>query len=279
MSPMHVRARPAKPCSLHTKIWFSLSWYLQGWYFLDRIIPSLMKAVALISYLSFAAGPSRQQLTMPPKSNNLKKLSHSLSAILRHRAIEVGLTITPDGYVVVEELLGLPQFQRYQVDDIHQVVRSNDKQRFKLSELDGSPYGHKGPVLCIRANQGHSIDSIDPDLLMEKLSDEQVMALPMIVHGTYRTPWEIIQKQGLKKMNRTHIHFATGLANDGVISGMRRTSDIYIYIDAEHCVKDGITFYRSDNGVILTDGVDGQLEPKYFAAVTDNAGNYLFKST
>ena len=55
----------------------------------------------------------------------------------------------------------------------------------------------------------------------------------------------------MKKMNRTHIHFASGLPNaDGVISGMRKTSTVHIYVDPVKCADDDIAFFTSDNGVI-----------------------------
>jgi hypothetical protein len=41
------------------------------------------------------------------------------------------------------------------------------------------------------------------------------------VHGTYTKLMDQIWEQGLKRMKRNHIHFATGLPeDDGVISGM-----------------------------------------------------------
>lgn len=69
-------------------------------------------------------------------------------------------------------------------------------------------------------------------------------------------------------MSRNHIHFAPGLPKEnGVISGMRGSCDIYIEIDMFAAIKDGIKFYISSNGVILTEGVDGVLLPKYFKSV------------
>ena len=39
-------------------------------------------------------------------------------------------------------------------------------------------------------------------------------------------------------MNRTHIHFAPGLPKEsGVISGMRASAQVYIYIDMEKALK------------------------------------------
>ncbi|KAJ2417547.1 hypothetical protein GGF41_005381 [Coemansia sp. RSA 2531] len=71
-------------------------------------------------------------------------------------------------------------------------------------------------------------------------------------------------------MTRTHIHFAKGLPSDeGIISGMRKTANAYIYIDIEQAVSDGIEFYESENGVILSTGLDdsGIIPAKYFERI------------
>jgi 2'-phosphotransferase len=39
------------------------------------------------------------------------------------------------------------------------------------------------------------------------------------VHGTTRSAWNIIEKEGLSKMKRNHIHLAQGVGGDSVISG------------------------------------------------------------
>lgn len=213
-----------------------------------------------------------------------KKLSHSLSWALRHQALAIGLTILPDGYVPVDEILSSthPKLKGATLEEIRRVVENNDKQRFRLDYKQRSDF--YGPtdanaderILCIRANQGHSIDLINPELLFITLSPDELRNLPCIVHGTYVEPWNSIQTTGLKKMNRTHIHFASGLPEaDGVISGMRKTCTIYIFVDPKKCAEDGIEFFTSDNGVILSAGIDGTLPPKYFSHVTGNDGNVL----
>lgn len=54
-------------------------------------------------------------------------------------------------------------------------------------------------------------------------------------------------------MTRNHIHFAPGMPKEeGVVSGMRGTCDIYVQIDMEAAIKDGVKFYISSNNVILT---------------------------
>jgi 2'-phosphotransferase len=221
---------------------------------------------------------------------NLTQLSHSLSWGLRHKALELGWTMTRDGYVPVDEILAHSKFHgRYNVDDIRQVVAQCTKQRYKLAELPYSEVYQSQPsgmdsaaendrVLCIRANQGHSIALVDPELLLDRLTPQEIMALPMMVHGTNLEAWSSIQTQGLKRMTRNHIHFAKGLPNEsGVISGMRRTCQVYIYVDTKRCATDGIAVYQSDNGVLLTAGVndEGTLPVDYFLRVTDASGSEL----
>jgi 2'-phosphotransferase len=197
------------------------------------------------------------------------QLSKKMSWVLRHKCFEMGLTMTPDGYVAVHELLALELFRDVSVEEIRTVVANNDKQRFKLEQRQED--------LFIRANQGHSI-AVDANRLLTRLTPEALSALPIVIHGTSTQAWESIQTQGLSRMGRTHIHFATGLPKDeGVISGMRRQCPVHIYIDTNKCAEDGILFYRSENNVILTAGVEekGTLPTAYFAKVTDRAGNVI----
>lgn len=79
-------------------------------------------------------------------------------------------------------------------------------------------------------------------------------------------------------MNRNHIHFAPGLPKkEGVISGMRKSCDVYIELDLFKAMKEGIDFYISSNNVILTEGVNGVLLPKYFKKVISKNGEVLFQ--
>ena len=95
--------------------------------------------------------------------------------------------------------------------------------------------------------------------------------------------WEKIQQSGgLKPMGRNHIHFATGLPEkmpklnedfqslskpktereDAIISGMRTQSTIVIWVDVRKSLEGGVKWWRSDNKVILTEGLG---EPKMLA--------------
>jgi 2'-phosphotransferase len=211
------------------------------------------------------------------------RLSKKLSLVLRHKGVEMGLTMTPDGYVRVRELLALDMFRNVSVEEIRAVVTNCEKQRFKLLEQQrGDDDDDEDDQLYIRANQGHSVAGVlDADQLLTRLTPEALAALPVVLHGTSTKAWtNFIQAQGLSRMGRTHIHFATGLPqDDGVISGMRKHCQVHIYLNTRKCAEDGILFYRSENNVILTAGVEekGILPTAYFAKVTDGAGSVIVK--
>jgi 2'-phosphotransferase len=253
---------------------------------------------------------SKKQKTNAPRSNNggggggdgsknLRKLSHGLSWALRHEAPKLGLTMTSDGFVPVSEILASkhPKLKGWSLEDIQTIVETSDKQRFKLEERPAADYkkkskspaaaaavGESGPqddmIMCIRANQGHTIKTVDPEKLLTRLEAAELEKLPVIVHGTYTDPWTLnIRQEGLKRMNRQHIHCAIGLpTDDGVISGLRKSCNVYVFIDAAKCAADGIVFYRSDNGVLLTAGVnnEGTLPIEYISHVTDKTEIILF---
>ncbi|CAF2094409.1 unnamed protein product [Brassica napus] len=111
-------------------------------------------------------------------------------------------------------------------------VRRDNKQRFSLVEENGE--------LLIRANQGHSIMTVESDKLLKPiLSPEEA---PVCVHGTYKKNLESILASGLKRMNRLHVHFSCGLPTDGeVISGMRRDVNVLIFLDIKKALEEAPT--------------------------------------
>jgi 2'-phosphotransferase len=75
---------------------------------------------------------------------------------------------------------------------------------------------------------------VDPDLVSILHASE----IPTIIHGTYFKNWTKIKTDGLSRMNRLHIHFSPGEPGDSqVISGMRSSCELYIYIDTEKAVR------------------------------------------
>lgn len=187
------------------------------------------------------------------------KASKALSWLLRHGAEKEGLVLESGGWIRLDDIQKRPNYKKFTVDKVKELVDNCPKQRFGLKEEGGHLY--------IRANQGHSLKIDDSDL--EELTSES--SVPFVVHGTYYRHWDSIKKQGLSRMNRRHIHFAPGLpGEDGVISGMRSSCEIYIYIDFTKALEAGFKFFRSSNNVILCSGDErGFLPPQYFAKVVD----------
>lgn len=198
------------------------------------------------------------------------KLSKALSYVLRHGAVKEGIPIQADGYVSVQDLLKRPQFQNCTLEQIQHVVDNNDKKRFTLTNF-GAPKGW-----MIKANQGHSIEV--EDLSLQLITDPK--DLPVAVHGTDSKSWSLIEKSGgLSRMRRNHIHMAVGLPGDNqVISGMRRSCDVYIFINVPLAMKDGFEFYRSENNVILSPGKGphGVIPLTYFERVESRSGEVIF---
>ncbi|XP_078145221.1 tRNA 2'-phosphotransferase 1 isoform X2 [Centroberyx gerrardi] len=182
-----------------------------------------------------------------------------MSYALRHGANQMALQMSADGFLFVEDLLAHPQFRSYSLEDVERVVATNDKRRFKLR-----PHPEDGR-LQIRANQGHSVQVTDLELKPVLAGSPGCPG--EAVHGSYLRSWSSIQQQGLSRMKRTHIHLAAGLpGEDGVISGMRRDCDLAIFIDVPKALADGIEFFWSENGVLLTPGdAEGKLLPRYFS--------------
>jgi len=181
--------------------------------------------------------------------SRLIKTSKFLSYVLRHRPHEIGLNLDNEGWAIVDELIAASMKSGTKLDYelIKEVVRTNDKKRFVLSEN-----GKK-----IRANQGHSIKI---DLALEKTVPPK-----FLFHGTARRFMESINNQGLNPGGRHHVHLSSEFKT-ALNVGKRHGSPIVLKVEAEKMYLDGISFYLSENGVWLTDKV----EPKYFTIAEKN---------
>lgn len=64
---------------------------------------------------------------------------------------------------------------------ISYVVQNNDKQRFQMSSCPHPKT--KKPVTCIRATQGHTMEAVKSEELLDRIQNPFVFK--SIVHGTY----------------------------------------------------------------------------------------------
>ncbi|CEH19028.1 RNA:NAD 2'-phosphotransferase TPT1 [Ceraceosorus bombacis] len=130
-------------------------------------------------------------------------LSKALSWLLRHGALKEKLAIRPDGFVKVEDVLKSsriksiqlpPDGRKVSLDDVKEVVQSNEKKRFELREEEGG-YWIRAEVVrgnekkrfelreeeggyWIRAVQGHSLENVDVEMTRLTLDNLAILAAP-----------------------------------------------------------------------------------------------------
>jgi putative RNA 2'-phosphotransferase len=165
-------------------------------------------------------------------------VSKFLSLVLRHRPEIAGIHLDDEGWVSVEELIagcvrcGMP----LDADALQDLVRTNDKQRFALSD-DGSR---------IRASQGHTVKV--------SLGYEPVEPPEVLFHGTVSRFLDSIRAEGLLRGQRHHVHLSE-TRETAVKVGSRRGRPVVLTVRAGEMHGAGFVFFRSDNGVWLTDHV------------------------
>ena len=166
------------------------------------------------------------------------RTSKFLSYVLRHRPESVGLELDEAGWVCVDELLAACRRHNRSISrvELEEVVRTNDKRRFSFSP-DG---------LKIRANQGHSVSV---DLELEPLAPPE-----LLYHGTVARFLDPIRQEGLVRGKRHHVHLS-GDEPTARRVGQRRGKPFVLVVEAGRMHRDGHVFYRSANGVWLTESV------------------------
>jgi putative RNA 2'-phosphotransferase len=164
------------------------------------------------------------------------RTSRRISMVLRHRPESAGLTLDPNGWVPVADLLAALRISRAELDVI---VTENDKQRFAIeTRADG--------IELIRASQGHS-RRVEIDL------DLPPAAPPAILfHGTPAANLPSITRDGLRSQSRHHVHLSLDVPTASRV-GHRRSADVVVLrVAAAEMAAAGHVFHRSDNGVWLT---------------------------
>lgn len=164
--------------------------------------------------------------------------SRFLSKVLRHAPESVGLRLDEAGWVDVDALLAAAARAGRTLDraTLDRVVGENDKQRFALS-----PDGRR-----IRASQGHSVNV--------RLGLVPQTPPEVLYHGTADRNRQSIRDGGLRPGRRTHVHLSAD-EETAVAVGRRHGRPVVLRVLAGRMHAAGHAFYRSDNGVWLTDAV------------------------
>lgn len=174
-------------------------------------------------------------------TDNLRSTSKFLSYVLRHHPDALGIELDKHGWVDIESLLTAAHKQQksWSRELIEEVVRSNDKQRFRISD-DGQR---------IRANQGHSTGI---DLALPSQEPPTVL-----YHGTADRNLDSILANGLLKRTRQHVHLSDHRDTARVV-GSRHGRAIVLQVASQTMHNHSHQFYRSDNGVWLTEHVPAE---------------------
>lgn len=172
-------------------------------------------------------------------TKQLTEASKFLSYVLRHEPEAIGLKLDAEGWAEVDALIAGAKATGRDLDLalIQDVVIGNDKKRFTLSD-DNSR---------IRAVQGHSTDSV---------AIRHIAKVPpaLLYHGTAMRFLESILAEGLRPGQRHHVHLSEDITTATTV-GQRYGNPVVLTVDALRMHYQGLTFFRADNGVWLTDYV------------------------
>lgn len=171
------------------------------------------------------------------------RTSRFLSMILRHKPEVIGITLDEHGWASVAELIeGVGRTRTFNMQILEQIVAEDEKQRYSFNE----------DKTLIRANQGHSIP-VDVEL-------EKVVPPEILYHGTGEKYTASIDVQGLIPKSRLYVHLSGDLETARKVGSRHGKPVIYI-VKAGEMHRDGYPFFRSVNGVWLTEHVPaGYLE-------------------
>ena len=172
---------------------------------------------------------------------NLVKVSRFISLILRHKPEEIGIELDEHGWANVADLItGVSvNYPGFTMDILEEIVATDDKQRYSFNE----------DRTLIRANQGHSIP-VDVEL-------EQVEPPEYLYHGTGMKYYASIMETGLIPKSRLYVHLS-GDVETAVDVGKRHGDPVVFCVDAKAMHKHGFIFYKSKNGVWLTEKVPNE---------------------
>lgn len=165
---------------------------------------------------------------------SLESTSKFIALILRHKPDAIGIGLDEHGWANVDELIaGINKQQPFTMQDLEEIVATDNKQRYSFNE----------DKTLIRANQGHSIPV---DVELEKAEPPE-----FLWHGTGQKYERSIDEIGLIPKSRLYVHLSGDAETAGKV-GSRHGKLVLYKVKSGEMVKDGYKFYRSVNGVWLT---------------------------
>lgn len=169
---------------------------------------------------------------------NVTKVSKYISLILRHKPEEAGISLDKNGWANVNELIvGVAKkYSDFNIDILEEIVTTDEKQRYSFND----------DHTLIRANQGHSV-KVDVELTKMRPPE-------YLYHGTGEKYKTSIDSIGLIPKSRLYVHLSDDMLT-AVEVGARHGDPVVYRINARDMYKKGFAFYKSKNGVWLTERV------------------------
>lgn len=169
----------------------------------------------------------------------LKGTSKALSYVLRHSPETLNLTMDTHGWVSVNELLAnfSKQYHFLSFESLELVVAENNKKRFAFND----------DKTRIRASQGHSLKFLEMDYT-------PIEPPEFLYHGTSTNVVTQIKAEGIKKQSRQYVHLSHEKETAQNV-GSRHGKPFILVVLAKKMYDNGFEFFKSANGVWLTDHV------------------------
>lgn len=164
---------------------------------------------------------------------NLVERGKELAYLLRH---DTHYEFDEHGWRSVQDLI---DNHGYTMEELHEIVETNNKKRYEFSP----------DLERIRARQGHSVP-VDVEL-------EEVEPPQILWHGTSADSLRSIKESGIDKRTRLYVHLSDSVFQAQAV-GKRHGIPIVLGVMAGAMFDAGYKFYRSRNGVWLTDYVPPQ---------------------
>ncbi|SPF55396.1 putative RNA 2'-phosphotransferase [Candidatus Sulfopaludibacter sp. SbA4] len=168
------------------------------------------------------------------------ELSKAISHALRHEPSAYGLTLDPEGWVNIRDLLaGLarvrPEWEALSEEDVSGMVARSRKRRHEIS------------LGRIRALYGHSTP--------ERVPKAGTEPPPLLYHGTDAKAADLILCEGLKPMARQYVHLSLDRRTARQVGLRKDAEPVVLVIDAGRAHGNGVAFYQGNESVWLADFV------------------------
>ncbi len=171
---------------------------------------------------------------------HLRDLSKLVSHALRHEPAAYGLKLDVDGWVALDAFIAAvrasdARWRDVTTADLEAIGSAFEKKRHEIS--DGR----------IRASYGHSVEAA-----IERPAIEPPSTL---YHGTSPEAAEAIVNEGLRPMERTHVHLSVDLTGAREVGLRKSKAPVLLSVRARDAHAQGHRFYRVDGRVWLSDAI------------------------